>query len=63
MRLGLSYRHYVIVKETILREATMNKKLTREHAKELFNIDWSLVEPIYDYLVETDQIEENLSQL
>ena len=58
MRLGLSYKHYIIVKETLCREAMMFKRMTKEHARELFCIDWYLVDPIYDYLVENGIIEE-----
>ena len=57
MRLGLSFKHYIIVKETLSREAMMVKKMTKEHARELFSIDWYLIDPIYDYMVDSGAID------
>lgn len=31
-------------------------KVNRDYAKDMFNIDWTLVEPIYDHLVDSGVI-------
>ena len=55
-RVGLPFQHFTIIKEGILRENLRLGSLSKNLVFKMFKIDQSIVESIFDLLVEEEEI-------
>jgi hypothetical protein len=55
-RLGLSFAQYSIIKEAILRESVRMGSLSKEFVFKMFKLDPLLIEHIFDFLAEQEEI-------
>lgn len=55
-RLSMTFKQYMLMKETILRESVRLGILVRDDTTQLFKVDRSISEAVFDFLVNQEDI-------
>lgn len=61
-RFNMTFKQYMMIKETIIRESVRQGTLEKDQTSKLFRVDKPTVDGIFDFLVEREDViaKENL---
>jgi hypothetical protein len=54
--LALPFAHFIVIKEGIMRESVRLGSVTKALVYKMFKIDQTVIEPIFDFLVNQEEI-------
>ena len=55
-RFNLTFRQYIMIKETLIRESIKQGILVKDESSKLFRIDRGVTDEVFDFLVEKQEI-------
>lgn len=55
-RLNMTFKQYMLMKETILRESVRLGIISRDETTQMFKVDRSISEAVFDFLVKQEDI-------
>lgn len=53
-RFNLSHKHYLMIKETIIRESVKQGVIERDETAKIFRVERAIIDGVFDFLVEKD---------
>lgn len=61
-RFNINHKQYMMIKETIIRESIKQGIIERDETAKIFRIERNVVDGVFDFLVEKDEIFTNAKE-